>query len=154
MPRQTSIHLRGDSAQSASFINVSGEIDTSTARAFREQLFSGISGNDIQYVIVRLKHVPYMDSSGIAVLLELFKATRKKHLRLSLLEPSEAVRQALGMVDFEALTPVYSTIRECAECTGIGISSLRSGLELNDRESLPASTNSSRASVRESSRAG
>lgn len=136
MPAHTSIHLRGADAVHAAFVNVSGEIDTSTAKAFREQIFSALKDRAVRSVIVRLKHVPYMDSSGVAVLLELFKATHQRHVKLSLLEPSEATQQALDMVDFAALTPVYGSLRECAECTGITISSLRSGLDLNERSAI------------------
>jgi anti-anti-sigma regulatory factor len=79
-------------------------------------------------MVVRLKHVEYMDSAGVAVLLELIQAARSTNTDILIVEPSPASRRALGMVDIEALVTIYETIEECAECVHATVGTLREHL--------------------------
>lgn len=79
-------------------------------------------------MVIRLKHVGYMDSAGVAVLLELIQAARAASTEILIVEPSQASRRALGMVDIEALVTLYESMDECAECIKAPVSTVRGHL--------------------------
>ena len=54
-----------------------GEIDMHVAPEFRKILHKLLDGNP-QRVIMDLTHVPFIDSSGIATIVEVLKLTRKR----------------------------------------------------------------------------
>ena len=111
----------------SSVLDVRGEIDTSTADEFREELFKALKLDDAR-LIVRLKHVPFMDSSGIAVVLEAVKESRKRKKTLILLEPSQAVTRALGIVDVGTLVKICETVDSCAECMEESLETVRTSV--------------------------
>lgn len=147
--RQTTIRLRKDLKEPVSFINVTGDIDVSTAAAFRREVMAALQ-QDTRRIVLRLKHVPYMDSAGVAVLLELIGEAREVNCRVMVLEPSPAAARALGIVDLSDLITIYSSLDECAECMRLTPEAVRSQLTgsssetsvtkpVEEAEALPAS---------------
>jgi len=106
------------------FVNVTGEVDTSTADSFRKELFHAIADTP-KTLIVRLAHVSYMDSAGLAVLLELVQAARKDNIHIVLLEPSEPAMRTLDMVELDALVQVCKSLDACANKTRLDIHDIR-----------------------------
>ena len=121
--------------QHPTFVNVDGEIDTSTAEALRRQLASALL-EDTQILIVRLKHVPFMNSAGVAVLLQIIKEAKEKSKQVAILEPSEAATKAMQIVDLEALIKVYDSVSECSQCTMLPEGAIRTNIYT--REELAA----------------
>jgi len=109
------------------FLNVTGDIDVSTAESLRKRLVKLVERAP-KRLILRLKHVPYMDSAGVAVVLELIQAARATKTDLLVIEPSPAATRALGMVDIEALVNVYESVEECADCVAASAGMLRAHL--------------------------
>lgn len=110
-----------------SFLNVTGDVDVSTADSLRTRLLALLKRAP-RRMVIRLKHVGYMDSAGVAVLLELIQAARAASTEILLVEPSQASRRALGMVDIEALVTLYESMDDCAECIHAPVSTVRGHL--------------------------
>ncbi|MCK6440318.1 MAG: STAS domain-containing protein [Planctomycetes bacterium] len=125
------IKLNAQLQERPTFINVEGEIDTSTARELRHQLLSALAG-ETKFLLVRLKLVPYMDSSGVAVLLEVIKKAHDRGKRFAVLEPSAAAHKAMAIVDLDALVKVYPTIEDCASCTNFPCEQIRQSVCTDD----------------------
>jgi anti-anti-sigma factor len=116
-----------DPSGEIAFLNVTGDVDVSTAESLRKRLVKLVERAP-KRLILRLKHVPYMDSAGVAVVLELIQAARATKTDLLVIEPSPAATRALGMVDIEALVNVYESVEECAECVAASAGMLRAHL--------------------------
>ena len=68
-----------------------GEIDLSGAPSLRTHL-AGVQGKVTGRLIIDLKSVPYMDSSGVATLVEAMQQTRRRGVKLVLCNMQEKVR--------------------------------------------------------------
>lgn len=76
-------------------IRLNGEIDLEKAPLLREALLEAL---DRGYpLLVEMSKVVYIDSSGIASLVEALQNARKKNLELTLISPSPRVRRVLEL---------------------------------------------------------
>ena len=99
--------------QGASVIVFQGEIDLESSPAARETLLKcfGNTGN----VIVDLSGVTYIDSSGIASLVEGYQSARTEGVKFCLVDVSEA---ALGVLELARLNKVFPIVASVEECMG------------------------------------
>ncbi len=72
-------------------ISPSGDVDLSTSREFQRRLREAMNGRPT-LLIVDLGLVPYMDSSGVATLVEAMQIARRQSTRLVLCTMQEKVR--------------------------------------------------------------
>jgi anti-sigma B factor antagonist len=105
MIRQTTEERNG-----AVVLDVAGEIDLECSPAFRDNLFGAFRRKPAA-VIVHLAEVAYMDSSGVAILVEGIQESRRTGIPLRLAAPSATVR---GILDLARLTQ-YFDIRPSVE---------------------------------------
>jgi len=82
---------------SRSVIYVSGDIDLYTSPRLRETVLELFRKRGQQSVIVDLKEVHYIDSSGIASLVEGLQEARKNQARFVLVGLNEAPRHVLEL---------------------------------------------------------
>jgi anti-sigma B factor antagonist len=90
-------------------VDVVGQIDLDNSPALRKTLLESLRGTD--RVAVNLMAVKYIDSSGIASLLEVLKEARRSKKRFVLFGLTGAVRQVLQLT---RLTGIFE-IRENEE---------------------------------------
>ncbi len=124
---QRPLTMNNPKRDKAAYINVSGEIEMSTALGLRKRLFDAVKRRPY-FLVIRLKHVPYMDSSGLAVFLETIKSARQQGTEVVFLQPSETARKALEVVGLEALVKVYDSVQACSECTTLKPNAIRTNL--------------------------
>lgn len=107
MQRQMSSSTRTE--KGTTIVDVVGQIDLGNSPALRKTLLDSLKGTD--RVAVNLMAVKYIDSSGIASLLEVLKEARQSKKRLVLFGLTAAVSQVLQLT---RLTGVFE-IRENEE---------------------------------------
>ncbi len=73
-------------------IHVAGEIDAYTAPKLREELWS-LAEEGNKTMIVNLKDVTYLDSTGLGVFVGLFKELSKKNGELKLVQLSNRLKR-------------------------------------------------------------
>jgi len=81
--------------QGITIVDVVGHIDLSSSPALRKTLLDSLKGTD--RLAVNLVAVKYIDSSGIASLLEVLKEARKANKRFILFDLTAAVSQVLQL---------------------------------------------------------
>lgn len=81
-------------------IQISGEVDMNSAPRLREKLRKTFDMKP-NAVIVKLTEVTYMDSAGVAVLVEALQWAKKEKILLILAEPSKAARGVIQMARLE-----------------------------------------------------
>jgi anti-sigma B factor antagonist len=78
-----------------------GEVDLNTSPALREAVLAAIKAYDS--VGIDLNGVDYMDSSGVATLVEGLKACADKKKTFTLVNPSEPVLKVLKLARLDGL---------------------------------------------------
>lgn len=82
-------------------IRVDGEVDLNSSPKLRKAILSGIDGST--HVGVDLAGASYMDSSGVATLVEGLKRASERKKSFALLRPSNAVTKVLQLARLDAL---------------------------------------------------
>ena len=89
-------------------VSVSGEVDLSWSSDVREAILDAISANPA--VLVELTDVHYIDSSGIAALVEGYQTAKVKSVQFGLLQISDAVRSVLELARLDQVFPIHADI--------------------------------------------
>jgi len=87
--------------------DVSGDIDFANSPEVRQLLLSKIRENHTSRVVVNLSQVRYIDSSGVASLVEGLKASRDLGSRFILLGLSTSAREVLQLSRLIKVFEVY-----------------------------------------------
>ena len=90
--------------QGWTLVRVSGEVDLSWSAQLRKAILQALA--QAPQVGVELSAVAYIDSSGIAALVEGFQAARAKQQRFVLLACSAAVRAVLQLARLDQVFPM------------------------------------------------
>jgi anti-sigma B factor antagonist len=88
-------------------LDVSGDIDLANSPAMRKMLLGEIKEKRTPKVLLNLKSVRYIDSSGIASLVEGLKAARDLGSRLILYGLSPAVREVMELSRLQRIFEIY-----------------------------------------------
>lgn len=89
-------------------IELSGRIDLSSSPGFRRQLLNTITHNN--NLLIDLSRVSYIDSSGVACLVEAYQAARTKSLQFGLVGVTDPVRNVLRLSRLERMFPMHDTM--------------------------------------------
>ena len=91
----------------ATILDVSGNIDMSNSPEVRNALLRELRGKEVSRVALNLTGVGYIDSSGVASLVEGLKASRETGLRLVLFGLNDSAREVLKISRLLKLFEVY-----------------------------------------------
>lgn len=95
------------------FVLVAGEIDAFTAPKLREELLP-LAEEQNQSIIVSLKDVSYLDSTGLGVFIGLFKQVNKNNGELKLIDLSERLKRLFEITGLNNIITI-SAISEGGE---------------------------------------
>jgi anti-sigma B factor antagonist len=88
-------------------LDLSGDIDLANSPAMRRALLGEIKEKRTPKVFLNLKNVRYIDSSGIASLVEGLKASRDLGSRLILYGLSKTVREVMQLSRLQKIFEIY-----------------------------------------------
>jgi anti-sigma B factor antagonist len=88
---------------------VCGEIDLHSSPELRGELLDLIAKTSSTKLVLDLRDVPYMDSSAIAVLVEILQKLRKQGGRVFLLKLQPRVR---GLLEIARLNTIFRVIQD------------------------------------------
>jgi len=89
--------------------DLSGDIDLAHSPAMRKVLLGEIKEKQTPKVFLNLKEVRYIDSSGIASLVEGLKASRDHGSRLILYGLSSSVREVMELSRLQKIFEIYDS---------------------------------------------
>jgi anti-anti-sigma factor len=93
-------------------VDLAGKITIGEGDAvLREGVFKLLE-SDQKQVLLNLRKVPYMDSSGIGEMVACYKAARDKNGTVKLLNPSEKVSDLLQITGLEEMFETYRDEKE------------------------------------------
>ena len=93
-----------------SIITLSGEIDLNESPNVRKQILNIIKNN--HNLLIDLSNVEYIDSSGVASLVEGLQTSRTKKLNFALLGVSESALQVLQLARLDTVFTIYNSPEE------------------------------------------
>jgi anti-sigma B factor antagonist len=94
---------------SATIVDVSGDIDLSNSPEVRKALLREVRDNRAPRVVLNLSEVRYIDSSGVASLVEGLKASRDIGSRFMLVGLSGPAREVLQLSRLVKVFEIYDT---------------------------------------------
>ena len=90
---------------SALVVSVNGEVDLNNSPELRNALMEMISRTSPKKLVLNLDRVPYMDSSAIAVLVELLRKLKGGKVVLSNLQP-----RVKGLLEIAKLNAIFGIV--------------------------------------------
>ena len=96
--------------QGASVVAFTGEVDLESSPAAREVLLKCLESTS--KVIVDLSEVSYVDSSGVASLVEALQAAKKNGSQFALAAVSEPTRRVLELARLDKVFTLYDSVDE------------------------------------------
>lgn len=109
------MEVRAEQSGSVSIVAVEGDVDLNSSRSLQTQLRESL-GSSPDKLIVDLSGVPYMDSSGVATLVEAMQLSRKKHTKLVLCAMSDKVQ---SIFEIARLDKVFTIVDDRAEAEAV-----------------------------------
>ena len=95
-------------AEPFTVIALSGEVDLKYSPKAREQILKYLAKN--KDVLVDLSQVSYIDSSGVASLVEGLQFAKNKSLRFALVGVSRAAMQVLQIARLDRVFTIYDSV--------------------------------------------
>ena len=92
-------------------IRPDGDIDLASSPMLREKLRDSLEQAS-SHVIVDLASVPYMDSSGVATLVELLQSCRRGNLELTLCQLNERVMSVFQIARLDGVFTIKGSLEE------------------------------------------
>lgn len=94
-------------------VMVQGEVDLSWSQKLRKSILDALGKS--QPVAVDLSKVSYIDSSGIAALVEGFQSARGKGQHFSLVAVSQPVIAVLELARLDRVFPIFPSLEQAAQ---------------------------------------
>lgn len=89
-------------------VRLTGDIDLSCSPQARRTILASLSRG--HHTLVDLSGVSYIDSSGVASLVEGFQSARKHTLRFGLIGVSEAAMSVLELARLDKVFPIHADL--------------------------------------------
>ena len=87
---------------------VRGDVDIATAPTLRERLSDAVG--TYPHVVVDLEAVPFLDSTGLGVLVAAHNKAQSSGATLVIARPQRIVRNALRLVQVDTVIDVFDTV--------------------------------------------
>jgi anti-sigma B factor antagonist len=101
--------------QGTPVVKVGGEVDVSTCGELRSGLLAALSTEASQGLVVNLADVQFIDSTGVGVLVGIWRRIRADDGRLVLAAPSRQVRRTLDTAGLTQVLPCYELESEAVQ---------------------------------------
>jgi anti-sigma B factor antagonist len=93
-----------------SVVELTGDVDLSCSPDARKTILKCLEGT--RNTLVDLSGVTYIDSSGVASLVEGYQLAKKKNLKFGLIGVSEAALSVLQLARLDKVFPIHASLQE------------------------------------------
>lgn len=98
------------SERDCSIITLTGDIDLQTSPQARQQILDTLQQK--RHVLVDMSMVDFIDSSGVASLVEGFQYAQQQNLTFALIDISESTTKVLQLARLDQVFAIYSSVDE------------------------------------------
>jgi anti-sigma B factor antagonist len=103
-----------DAAQEYTIVQICGELDISTSPDLRERLLAILNRGTMRRLILDLSRLEFMDSSGVAVLVNTERRARLLGRSVVLVAPQRPVWRVLEICGLDHYLPIFDEISAAA----------------------------------------
>ena len=107
--------------EDVALVTVKGFLDVDTATELQHHLANQMH-HGRQHLLLDLSEVPFMDSSGINIILTAYKETRQVDGSIGLIDPAPAVQRILDLTGVSLTVPSFKTVQDALDDTGDALS--------------------------------
>ena len=104
----------------ATIVDVNGDITLRTAPDLRRALLGAVRDKGTQRLIVNMDNVRYIDSAGVASLIEALRASRDSKKGFALFGLSQIARQVLELTRLTKVFEIHQSEEEALRAGGPG----------------------------------
>ncbi|MFF7487189.1 STAS domain-containing protein [Streptomyces luteogriseus] len=97
--------------EDVALITVDGYLDVDTATEFQAHLANQLH-HGRRHFLIDLASVPFMDSSGMNIILRVYQETRKTEGSVHVISPTPAVRRILDLTGVSITVPISESVDE------------------------------------------
>lgn len=97
-------------------LKLTGDVDLSCSPEARKQILQCLDGG--RNLLVDLSGVTYIDSSGVASLVEGYQTAKKKQLRFGLVGVSQAAMNVLQLARLDKVFPIHASVGDRLQSDG------------------------------------
>jgi anti-sigma B factor antagonist len=97
-------------------ISLGGDIDLSTFPQARKAILDGLAEGD---VFVELSGVDYLDSSGVAILVEGYQISKDNAQKFGLVDVSRAAMKVIQLAHLDRVFPIYTDLQDALKAEEI-----------------------------------
>lgn len=98
-------------------LRIHGEVDIATSPSLRNQLRE-VLDDPPAALVIDLGEVPFLDSTGLGVLIAAYKRAAAIDVPLCLARPRRIVANALTLVRIDTVIPVHHTVEDAITASG------------------------------------
>ncbi|RAK08129.1 SpoIIAA-like anti-anti-sigma regulatory factor [Halanaerobium saccharolyticum] len=93
-----------------------GEVIFDNSNQLKEEAKQMLSKNEgVNKLVIDLANVSYLDSSGVGLILSLFKFMRNKKGTLAVAAANEKIKRVFEVTKLQEIIPVYAGVEEAME---------------------------------------
>ncbi|WPP28214.1 STAS domain-containing protein [Streptomyces sp. CL7] len=100
--------------EDVALVTVEGYLDVDTATEFQHHLANQLH-HGRQHFLLDLSEVPFMDSSGMNIILRVYQEARELPGSVHIISPTPAVRRILDLTGVSITVPVSESVDEALE---------------------------------------
>ena len=115
MAEQEPVITSNQLINTATVVALDGEIDLIRSPQLRDELMALLNA-DVQHLVIDLSQVPFMDSSGVATLVEALQVQRRKDYKLVLCGMQTKVR---SIFEISRLDMVFTIVDDAAAAAAV-----------------------------------
>ncbi|MFI6857632.1 STAS domain-containing protein [Streptomyces sp. NPDC050416] len=97
--------------EDVALITVDGYLDVDTATEFQAHLANQLH-HGRRHFLLDLSSVPFMDSSGMNIILRVYQETRRTAGSVHVINPTSAVRRVLDLTGVSITVPISESVEE------------------------------------------
>lgn len=106
--------IRTDQDGSAATVTLNGEVDVYTSPALKEQLVAIIEGG-CDNIVVDLRDVGFIDSSGLGVLVSALRRARERGGAVRIVCTRDSILKIFRITGLDKVFPIFSDAAEARE---------------------------------------
>lgn len=92
-------------------IKIKGELDMYNSFDFKKKVLELVDDNE-KPVIIDLKELEYIDSSGISVILKVYTKLQKRNQSVYLVHLKEAITRLIELTSLNDLLPIVDSVKD------------------------------------------
>jgi len=108
------MEIKTENVNKAFIIKPYGEIDLNTSPQLRKILQETLKNNKLP-ILIDLENVRYMDSSGLATLVEIFQQTIKQKRKFSIFSLTDTVKNVFSITRLDEIFSIHPTRTKALE---------------------------------------